>query len=106
MLNVKSALPALACLVVMVPAAATATPSESSVAPDLLSRVWGCPDGSIPLIDGQIGLGDGTYRIIDGPPYYPGKVVTVCDKARCGKARVLGCVPLALEAPASPTCVA
>lgn len=95
MLNVKSALLALACFVAMVPAAATATPSDSVASPDSLSRVWGCPDGSIPLIDGQIGLGDGAYRIVDGPPYYPGKVVTVCSKTRCGKARILGCVPLA-----------
>lgn len=95
MFNVKSALLALASFVAMVPAAATATPSDSVVSPDSLSRVWGCPDGFISLIDGEIGLRDDAHWIVDDSPYHLGKVVTVCSKTRCGKARILGCVPLA-----------
>ena len=90
----KIAALAVAGLAATAPATA-ATPSETSTPSHHLSRVWGCPDTSILLIDGEIGLGDDAYWILDGPPYHLGTIVTVCNKTRCGKARILGCVPLA-----------
>ena len=72
-----------------------ATPLDTSTPSDRLSRVWGCPDTSILLIDGEIGLRNDAYWMLDGPPYHLGTIVTVCNKTRCGKARIVGCVPLA-----------